>query len=173
MESLTQFLTTIIPAVLVLFAMYLAIKAYLDKDLKHKMLQLKAENKELVLPTRLQAYERVTLFLERISPANLILRVNQPDFTSGYLHQQLLSEIREEFNHNLSQQVYMGNEVWEAVKQAKDAVTIVINESAQQVGPDQRGVDLARVVFDKMSQLELDPIVASIMILKEEIRQLY
>lgn len=173
MEALTLFLTMALPAGLVLFAMYLVVKSFLTKEFEKKLVEVRLKNKELILPARMQAYERVCLLLERISPNNLVLRVNDPSMTAGELHQRLLIEIREEFNHNLSQQVYMSDQSWDLVKQAVQDVTTIVNRGAEHVAGDARGVELAKAIFEDLIQQNQDPMRNALTFVKNEIRQLY
>ena len=79
MEYITDLIQLIVPAALVLYAMYLVIKSFLQKDFDKRLIELKIKNSETVLPLRLQAYERMALFLERISPNNMLLRMADPN----------------------------------------------------------------------------------------------
>ena len=90
LQFLGDLLKMVLPASIVLYAVYLTIKALVTKDFEKKLVELKLKNTELVLPIRLQAYERMCLFLERISPNTLIVRVNDPSYNVAQLHQLLL-----------------------------------------------------------------------------------
>ncbi|MFN3405404.1 MAG: hypothetical protein ACK40G_14995 [Cytophagaceae bacterium] len=173
MELVNDLIKILLPAAVVLYAMYLTVKAFLNKDFEKKLIEIKQKNTEIVLPVRLQAYERMCLFLERISPNNLLVRVNEPGFTSARFRQQLLHEIREEYNHNLSQQVYMSDQAWQLVKSSMDDVTSIINQAGESVNPESRSVELARVIFDKMMERNEDPVEKSLKFLKNEIRQVF
>src|SRR4028119_1270098 len=118
MEIFGDLIKILLPAAAVLYAMYLTVKAFLNKDFDKRLVDIKIKNTELTLPLRLQAYERMCLFLERISPHNLVVRLNEPAYNAIQFHQKLLLEIREEYNHNLSQQVYMSDQSWTYVKNA-------------------------------------------------------
>ena len=120
MDVLIEFAKILLPAVLVLYAMYLGVRAMIGRELSQKQLEIRQKSIEISLPVRLQAYERICLFLERITPSNLIIRVNEPGLSAPAFQQLLLKEIRDEYNHNVSQQVYMSSEVWEMVKTAKE-----------------------------------------------------
>ena len=173
MELLSTFLTIVVPAGLVLFAMYLAIKSFMDKEARKGMIDLKLKSQEHILPIRLQAYERLCLFLERVSPGNIILRINNPTFTSAHLHQQLLTEIREEFNHNLSQQLYVSNDAWAVTKKAMEDIISVINNASATISPDSKSIELAKAVFERMAQEGIDPALAALNFVKNEARQLF
>jgi hypothetical protein len=117
----------------------------------------------------MQAYERMALFLERISPQNLILRINQPGMTSGELHAIMLREIREEFAHNLSQQVYMGQGTWVLIRNAMEDMVSISNTCAQGINPDAPSVELARRIFEFMVQQGNDSIQKAMAELKNEL----
>lgn len=173
MDTISLFLAIILPSSAVLFAMYLTVKTFLTKEYERRLIDVKLKNNELILPVRLQAYERLCLLLERISPNNLIIRVNDPSYNSGQLQQQLLLEIRNEFNHNLSQQIYVSGEAWNLVKKAIEDLNSTINSAAQQTPPDTKGIELAKRIFEHYMALEQDGITLATGYLKNEIQKLY
>jgi len=173
MELLIEFLKLLLPAALVLYAMYLTVKAFLNKDLEKKLAEIKIKNTEIILPIRLQAYERICLFLERISPSNLVLRLNDPAYKAKHFQQVLLSEIREEYTHNLSQQVYMSERAWNLVKKSMEDIVVIINQSGHDIGEDATGLDLAKAVFERILLNERDLTTDALKFLKDEIRQTF
>ena len=94
MEIVIEFGKLLIPALLVLYAMYLTVKNVLEKDVERKEVDFKIKNYETILPMRLQAYERIALLLERISPNNIMLRLNNPKLTAKEFQIILVKEIR-------------------------------------------------------------------------------
>lgn len=173
MEILVELAKLIIPAAIVLYGMYLTIRSFTTKELEKAMLDHKMKSRDTVLPIRLQAYERMCLFLERISPNNLVVRLNDSAYNAKQFQQILLAEIRNEYNHNLSQQVYMSDEAWDAVKNAKEAVITVINQAGEELSEEAKGVALAKKVFEKMLEKEQDPIAHALVLVKNEIRQVF
>jgi hypothetical protein len=178
LQFLSEFIKIVLPAALVVYGMYLIVNTFLQKefekraiDIQLKNIDAKIKNSELVLPIRFQAYERVCLFLERIAPHNLILSSNEPGMTAGHLQQQMLFTIREEFAHNMSQQVYMSDEAWKHVKDAMENIVSVINNSAQVVPADAKAIDLAKVIVEVLMQLQVEPTAAALQFIKNEIRQ--
>ena len=143
------------------------------KELAQKQMDIRQKSIEITLPARLQAYERMSLFLERISANNLVLRVNQADFNAREFHQILLKEIRDEYNHNVSQQVYMSEEVWQEIKAAKEELIIGINASSEGLPDDATSLDLAKNLFEFMMNKDVDPIDNALNSLKEEISKTY
>lgn len=173
MEIVIEFAKLLIPAAVVLYAMYLTVKSFLDKELEKKVVDLKMKNSETILPIRLQAYERMCLFLERVTPNNLILRLNDSSFSAKQFQQILLNDIREEFNHNLSQQLYMGDESWKLIKQAKEEVIMLINQAAKELPPEAKSLDLAKSIFKKLETENNDPFSNALVHVKNEIRQVF
>ncbi|WP_460538755.1 DUF7935 family protein [Echinicola sediminis] len=170
MEYVVELLKVILPAGLVVYGMYVVVVSFLSKDREAKLVDLKTQNSNTVLPIRLQAGERLCLLLERISPNNLVRRVNDPSYSSGELHGRLLHEIREEFNHNLAQQVYFSDETWESVRNAVEGVVTLINTSMQEVAPDSKGVELAKKIFQHSLEQKNDGISFALKKVKSEIR---
>ena len=170
MEAIIDFIKILVPAALVLYAMYLTVKAFLNKELEKTRLEIKEKNIEVVLPVRLQAYERIVLFLERMSPNNLVTRLNQAEMTAKVFQQIMLREIRDEYNHNVSQQVYMSEEVWELVKNAKEDLIISINKASERMDEKNTSLDLAKQVFEEVIAKEVDPITLALHEIKDEIR---
>lgn len=173
MEIVGDLLKIILPAALVLYGMYLTVMSFLKKDRDRMLVELKTQNTQTILPIRLQAGERLCLLLERITPNNLIRRVNQSSFSARELHGQLLSEVREEFNHNLSQQIYFSDETWESVKRAVENVVTLVNTGLQDLNDEARGIDLAKRIFQLSLDQKFDAIQVALRNVKSEIRIYY
>src|SRR5258705_11709525 len=120
MEALIEFGKILIPASLVLYAVYLMVRSFISREIELKKLEVRSRSIETILPARLQAYERMTLFLERVSPQNLLIRLNNPGYSARDFQKILLDDIRSEYNHNASQQIYMSEEVWSKIRNAKE-----------------------------------------------------
>ena len=170
---LLDFIKILLPASLILYAVFLVVKAFLNKEYERKLLDIKTDNNKIVLPIRLQAYERICMYLERISLNNLIIRVNDPAFTSSQLQQKLLMEIRNEYNYNISQQVYMSIEAWGLVKKATEDTVSLINTSAESLNGELRGIELAKRIFENHLQKNVDPINTALIFIKNEIQSIF
>jgi hypothetical protein len=171
-NSLTDILLYFIPAALILGGMYLVIKKFIDRDQQIRLMELKKGMQKDSLPLKLQAIERMVLFLERISPDTLLPRLHRGGISAGQLHSDLLSTIRSEFEHNLTQQVYLSNEVWGEVKNAKEELLKIINMAASETGQQATGVHLSSKIFDIMIKDENYPHLAAVEALKREARGL-
>lgn len=173
MEVLADLLKILVPAALVLYAMYLMVKSFLDKEFQHKAIEVKSRDREVLLPIRLQAFERVVLFLERITPNNLLLRLSDSRYSAREFQQVLVHEVREEYNHNLSQQVYMSDESWGAVRAAMEEVIALINQSAEELPDEARSLDLSRAVLQRAIDQQKDPTGQALYRIKQEIRTFF
>jgi len=173
MDAFIEFIKILVPASVVLYAAYLLVRTFVQKELDLKRLEVRGKSIELVLPNRLQAYERMALFLERVSPQNLLVRLNISGMPSREFHQLLLSEIRNEYNHNVAQQVYISENVWNLIKNAKEDLILSINDAAGEMSMESTSLDLSRKIFEKSINKQVDPIAHALVELKKEIQQTF
>lgn len=171
MNTTLEFLKLILPAAIVLYAMYLMVKSFIQKEMDEKALDIQNENIKIILPLKLQAFERMCLFLERITPGNLVLRLSDNSLSVKEFQQILINEIREEFSHNLSQQIYMSDAVWEGIRNCVEDIIALINTSAEQLKGDEKGIELAKLIFARLSEQESDPVAAILSKVKQELRK--
>lgn len=131
--------------------MYLLVKRYFDNEQKERLLQMKIDERretlKMVTPIRLQAYERMALFLERISPDSLVLRCYQPGMDLKLLQGVMTKNIRDEWEHNLSQQVYLAPGTWARIREAKDEMVNLVNSSAVTLTDTDDPTRLATTIF--------------------------
>lgn len=173
MDALIEFGKILIPASVVLYAMYLVTRTFVQKEVELKKLEVRGRSIETILPNRLQAYERMTLFLERVSPQNLLVRLTTPGLPAREFHQLLLGEIRNEYNHNASQQVYMSDEVWSVIRNAKEDLIVTINDAASEMPMEATSLDLSKKIFEKTVNKPVDPIMHALTELKKEIQRTF
>lgn len=136
-------------------------------------IKIKLKNRDITLPMRLQAHERLILLMERITPENLVFRVHKPGMTALMLQTELLKTIRTEFDHNTSQQLYTSVEVWQMIKKTKEEIIKLINLSADQMKESSTSMDLCKVILKYHSQYEKTPVSLTQMALKKEVRALF
>ncbi|WP_303312055.1 hypothetical protein [Hymenobacter sp. BT730] len=168
-------LKIILPALIVAGALFFLIKEYLQKEQQRRLIEYRLETSKTTLPLRLQAFERITLLLERITPNNLLVRLSSAGQTAPDYHRVLLQEIRAEYEHNLSQQLYMSPETWGQVKQAKENVLTMINKAyhAMPTPQQSRGTELAKRVLETLIAEEVDPTAQALFAVKREAAQLF
>jgi hypothetical protein len=107
---------------------------------------------------QLQAYERLTLLVDRIALPNLISRVNQTGVSARDMQVLLTHNIKEEYDYNITQQIYVSAEAWTAVKNLKEQNMLVVNQLASALPPHATGLDLNKLLLeylmnDKKGQL--------------------
>ena len=173
MDALIEYGKILIPASVVLYAVYLMVRSFINKEIELRKLEVRSRSIETILPNRLQAYERMCLFLERISPPNMLLRLNNPGYSAREFHKLLLDEIRNEYNHNVSQQIYMSEEVWNMIKNSKEDLTILINEASSQMAAEATSLDLSRKIFELTLEKKVEPLGHALSELKKEIQQTF
>ncbi len=173
MDLLSDFLKLIVPAGLVLYGMYLTVKLLLEREADRNRYDVKSRYTETVVPIRLQAFERMVLFLERISPNNLLLRLGGSSTTVLEFQQRLLQEIRDEYNHNLSQQVYMSQATWDQIQAAMNDVMTLINQASGDTRPDAPALELSKRIFERIIQKDRQPTADALKAVKEEIQVMF
>ena len=104
------------------------LKNYLDQQYKLQVLTLRQKNTKYAIPLKLQAYERTTMLLERISIPNLIIRLRTKNMTAEEMTNSMILAVQQEFDHNLTQQVYITDELWDMITIAKNEVLNDITE---------------------------------------------
>ena len=148
METILELLKYTIPAIIVVICSYMIVQKFLVSELKRKQFALLHETQNITIPLRLQAYERLALFTERMHPRQLIPRVYEPGMTVSDLQQTLLFAIKTEFEHNLTQQIYVSKEVWSTVITVKEQELNMITHIAKQLKPDAPAKELHVRIVD-------------------------
>jgi hypothetical protein len=133
-DAILQGVGYAIPALVTGAVAYFVMSGLRNQDTSEKKMEYLAQKKKDSLPIKLQAYERMLLFSERINPVKLLLRVKPiGDAPDAYL-QLLLASIEQEFEHNMVQQLYITDECWIAIIAAKSAVINKLKQTASSVG---------------------------------------
>jgi len=173
METILEILKYLLPSLVVLTTTIYLVKKYFDAEERKRKHQLFLNNQNMITPLRLQAYERAILFLERISPEHLIMRVNRPGLTCQQLQSELMQTIRSEFEHNLSQQIYISHGAWEMLKIARGRIIQLINSMAEKVQKDSPAINLSKAILESIVDQEKVPTADAIAFIKKEIGQLF
>lgn len=170
---IVRLLMMIIMIGLILASVLIVIQFYFSRSKKPQDSPLRLEDHKIILPLRLQAYERIVLFLERIAPNNLIIRVNRPELNAYQLQSALIKTIREEFEYNLSQQLYISSKAWEMVNNAKEETIKLINVAAGRVPETASSAELVRIIFDMIMETDKLAVHVTLETVKNEIRQTF
>jgi len=171
MDRVFDILIIILPSLIVFLTAYYTLKKFMENEQKKRLLELRKDTQKVITPIRLQAYERAALFLERIAPDALITRVHKNGMSARLLQGELLKTVRSEFDHNLSQQIYMSNDAWARVKNAKEEMIKLVNLASSKVKDDGSGLALSKVILKVSLQVDKLPTQAALEYIKKEIRQ--
>lgn len=129
-QKLIEFFLFLFPAIITGGVAFLFFKKHTANEEGRRRYLIQKEAQATALPLRLQAYERMALFLERLNPSSLLLRVNPISNDKDQYQQLLVANIEQEFEHNLSQQIYISDECWNVIKTAKSTTIQMIRSVA-------------------------------------------
>jgi hypothetical protein len=158
-----------IPALIVFLTAWLVLRSMMRNDQDKRRQELILQNTKTITPIRLHAYERIILFLERISLESLLVRVSTPEMSAPQLHSALLLTIRSEFEHNLSQQIYMSPQAWEVVRNARSNMIKIINTEFEKLPDGSIGMALSKKLLGQVMEMEKEPTRVAIDFLKAEV----
>ncbi|MDX5468577.1 MAG: hypothetical protein LPK45_01960 [Bacteroidota bacterium] len=162
-----------LPSLAVFLVTYFVLKQYLENDYQKKLLENRKENAGQLMPVKMQAYERMILYMERINPSSLLVRLTTAGMTATELKTVLTHTINEEFNHNVAQQLYVSPQAWKIIRVVKEQLLQIINECYHGLDPDAKGVDLSRAILDFMIRHEEVPTDKAIDFLKKEFKLMF
>ncbi len=177
MEIITAVLEILkytLPALVVFLTAYLLLTRYMQREAAEKAIELKLKRDKEIVMLRLQAYERLSLFLERINFAQVIQRVRTPDMLSNELQYAMVRNIREEFEHNLSQQVYVSSDAWRLIVQAKEEMMKTVNLIGSSLPSESSAGQLISALFTGIQNSNsMLPTETALEFLKAECRELF
>ena len=150
-------LILLIPLAGMLLITYLLLQHFFNKQLKESEKEIINQKAKSYLPLKIQAYERAILFLERIDPNNLIIRIHKPTMNASKLHLEILKQIREEYNHNMSQQIYISPKSWAELIKGKEETIQIANTAFGQLKNDANAIELSTKIFEIIAKLPHNP----------------
>lgn len=168
MDIMLDILKYTLPAILVLFATYLILKQLHKENEKQRRYEFLRSNVQILTPARLQAYERLTLLLDRMNPDSLVMRQPCASLSATALQNNLLESIRTEYDHNISQQLYVGNDVWIMIRNAKESMLQLVNSCTAQLPADASGIALATLIIDTYNSAGETALDIALNLLKKE-----
>ena len=172
-DRITDGLMYFVPAFLVMIVLFWMMNKNARRDREQRLIDLRKNLQKETIQLRLQAYERLVLFLERISPNSILPRLHRGGMTAGQLQNELLVTIRTEFEHNFSQQLYVSKNAWEQVKEAREQMVRIVNIAMKETGDNATGIQLSTRIFEHFIRTEELPTEKGIDFLKNEARQLF
>lgn len=157
----------------VVSATYYMLKPHLDRSDQIQLLEFQKNISNQTLPLRLHAYERVVLYVERINPASILLRLNAGSYSARELHTIVIEEIRNEYQHNIAQQVYVSSRAWGMLRRVKDDTISIITNAVKGLPDDATGLELSRTVLMHISTLEENPYDVALSVIKKDMEKLF
>lgn len=173
MTLFLQILAFTLPSVVVLVAVYLILNKMFKQDELRRNFELQRQNLKNVTPVRLRAYERAILFLERTQPSSILMRQNLTKMNCLQLQSVLLQQVREEFEHNISQQIYISSQAWECVCLAKESLLNLISVAGKQFEGEDEAIKMAEFLVTTYSHTPNPPSQKAIEILKNEVKTIF
>ena len=167
--GLLQLFFYLLPAVVVGAISYYFFKMHTSNEENNRRYLLRRENQKIALPVKLQAYERMALFLERISLGKLLLRVKPISNKKEDYEQLLATTIDQEFDHNLAQQIYLSSEAWNVIKTSKNATIGMIRKAARK--EDVENAEKMREILLTQLLDQEAPTDAALDFIKKEVRK--
>jgi hypothetical protein len=169
--KLLEIATYTLPAIITGGVAYGLLHKFFKNEESKRKFELLRENQRLGLPIRLQAYERIVLFLERINPINLMMRVEPNSLDAQNYATLLIHTIQTEYEHNIAQQIYFTQESWEIILKAKNSIITQIRRFSIE-GEVASGEELRTKLLQELTQTESASAVA-ISFIKEELKRVF
>jgi hypothetical protein len=157
-----------VPALIVFLTVYNLLKIYLDKQHQLKVLEFNQSKHSSTIPLRFQAYERLSLFCERIAIPSLLLRLREEGQEAKTLRISMLLTIQQEFEHNITQQVYVSDQLWQIIKIARDDTVNIINGIAEHIDPTASAKEFAMVLLKYVDSQEVSALDKALTAIKKE-----
>ncbi|MBL7806910.1 MAG: hypothetical protein JNN28_03805 [Saprospiraceae bacterium] len=173
MEFFLELLKLTIPAVVVGATAYYLLKMLLDERQRIDHALLRNEAQKVTLPVRLSAYERLMLLCDRADVANTMLRVRMPGMKVRELRGVLLMAINQEFEHNVSQQLYVSDTLWQIIRMAKNNTLGMVTMTAQDLDPNADSEALAEALLKVLDEQPITPLQTAIMAVRTEAGKLF
>ncbi|MEI6311802.1 MAG: hypothetical protein WCP57_06060 [Bacteroidota bacterium] len=173
-NELVEILKYTIPAIISLAATVIVVWLFMKKDEDYRRFEIAVKNRDTTLPLRLQSYERLTLLLERLEPNSLITRLLPSDMSAKEYQMILIATIKAEFEHNLSQQIYVSSTVWNAVVVVKNDLLKTVIIKGTELGSEGTGSQLSRAILNHYMELETgSPNGAALELIRNEVKSVF
>lgn len=169
LETFFDILKYIVPSIILLAAVYLLVAKFLEDNQARMTFEFKKANREMINPVRLQAYERIILFLERISLQQLIMNHSSNAGSATALRALMLKSVTDEFNYNLSQQIYMSHQAWDIIRVVKEQIISMINHEYEKMSENASAADFSKSLISRLMKEGVQPTQKAIDFVKTEV----
>ena len=170
-DKLLEVALSLLPAIIVAVIAYYFFKQHVENENSRRRFMLQKSMQKEAFPLRLQAYERMALFLERISPSKLLTRINPNTSNKEDYESLLIATIEQEFEHNISQQIYVSDECWNVIRGAKNATIQLIRKATMKEKTDTAN-KLREVVLTELMDKQA-PSNTALAFIKEEVGEMW
>lgn len=172
MDTILDFIFPLLPAVLVFATAYVFFNRMRNDQHSFQQMLLRIEERKHSLPLQLKAYERLIIMLERIKPSALVMRLNKPGMTAAQLQLELLKAVRDEYDLNVSMQMYVTRTAWEMTGRGRDEVVDAIKQAAVKAGANGSSMDLSRHLFEHEEKTNNAAVQQALELLRLEARKM-
>lgn len=171
LQKISELIIFLFPAIITGGVAFLFFKKHTSNEEGRRRYLIHKEAQKTALPLRLQAYERMALFLERINPSSLLLRVSPLSNDKEQYLQLLIASIEQEFEHNLAQQIYISDECWNVIKSAKNTTVQIIRSAT--ANPETKDADKLREIILTSLLDKSSPSETGMAFIKNEVGELF
>jgi hypothetical protein len=173
MDALLQIALIILPAGGVLLTAIYFLRRETSKEMLNMQIDLRKQRQEFFLPNRVEAFQRAVLLMERIHPNSLVMRLHNPGMPAKSLQADFLKAIREEYDHNVAQQLFISPQAWQMVKNSKEETIKIINIAGNQMQATSTGMELSAKIFELVAEIGQLPSEITVELLKKELQELF
>ncbi len=169
--KIIEILAYTIPSLITGGVAYFLFQSHFKDQQKTRLWLIQRENQKMALPLRLQAYERMTLFMERIHPSQLMVRINPISTNKNDYENYIIAHIEQEFEHNIAQQIYISDKCWAVILTAKNATVQMIRNAAKNEKVTNAD-DLRTFVISELIE-KTSPSTTALSFIKNEVAELW
>jgi len=169
LSVLLEIIKLTVPALIVFLTVRALLREYLGKQYELRLLEQQKERRQQTIPIKLQAYERLSLLCERINLPSLLLRVRQEGMSARELHLVMLSTIQQEYEHNITQQIYVSEKLWDIVQIARDDAVQMLSLTLESTGPDATGREFGKTLLELIQKRGPSALDKALLAIKKEV----
>jgi len=173
MEEFIELLKYTVPSIITGVVAYILINKMLEQENRRHFGEIKKENIKHTTPVRLQAHERLLLLLERTDPVQVVNRVIKPGMTAKSMQIAIITEIKQEYDHNITQQLYVSGKCWEEVMKAKEDALKLVTVVGAAVNQGADALEFSKALIKIQSEQQFFTSVAAIKTVKNEIKTIF
>ena len=146
-----------VPALIVFLTVFLVLRNFMRNQVQLEQMKINSEYSDSTRTLKIQAFERLMLFCDRMDLVNMTTRVYAPDMTAEQLKQALLVSLQREYEHNSAQQIYTSESLWKVISEAKSASGKIIHAASNSVSPKAPASELLKEIGNKIEQISVNP----------------